>query len=405
MRPVILLGSTGSIGRQALEVIAAHRDRFQVKALGAGGGHIKLLAAQAAQFSVSAVGIADAAQREDFISEYKSCSGGQKLPEIFTGPRAMEDLLTLASPQAVVLNGITGSRGLGPTLAALHSGATLALANKESLVAGGKLVAEALQRPGQIVPVDSEHSAIAQCLSAGRHRKGLVSPEVDGTSEVTRLILTASGGPFRGKKRSELAEVTPAQALAHPTWNMGAVVTINSSTLMNKALELIEAAHLFAIPPQDIVPVVHPQSVVHSMVEFQDGATIAQASPPDMRLPIALGLSWPERLVAAAAPCQWDKATHWDFAPVDSETFPALDLARAALAASPLHPAVLNAANEECVDAFLREKLAYLAITEIVEKVLTDFSAPPALSLAEVLHSEDWARQRAWHYIKQEKGR
>mgnify|MGYP000910046902 CR=1 FL=1 len=291
--------------------------------------------------------------------------------------------------------GMTGSIGLRPTLAALKSGAQLALANKESLVAGGALVADALARPGQIVPVDSEHSAIAQALASGRHRKGLTSPVVDGTSEVRRLILTASGGPFRGRTRADLEGVTPEQALKHPTWSMGPVVTVNSSTLVNKALELIEAAYLFDVDPQDIVPVVHPQSVVHSMVEFQDGSTIAQASPPDMRLPISLGLSWPDRLADVAAPNSWDGRIAWTFEPLDSATFPAVDLARRAVAASPLHPAVFNAANEECVEAFLNRRLGYPAIVETVAKVMAAFDAPSTFDVDAVLGVETWARARA----------
>ena len=284
---------------------------------------------------------------------------------------------------------------MAPTLAALRSGATLALANKESLVVGGPLVGQATVRPGQIVPVDSEHSAIAQALSSGRHRKGLTSPVVDGSTEVQRIVLTASGGPFRGRTRAELAHVTAEEALAHPTWNMGPVVTVNSSTLMNKALELIEAAYLFDVAPEDILPVVHPQSVVHSMVEFRDGSTIAQASPPDMRLPIALGLSWPRRLADVVPANDWDKPAAWTFEPLDDETFPAIGLARTALAQSPLHPAVFNAANEECVEAFLRGRIAYLAVVDTVADVLEAFEAVDEPSYESVLEADRWARARA----------
>ena len=308
---------------------------------------------------------------------------------------AMSAIASMAGEGDVVLNGVTGSIGLAPTLAALRSGATLALANKESLVVGGPLVGQATVRPGQIVPVDSEHSAIAQALSSGRHRKGLTSPVVDGSTEVRRIVLTASGGPFRGKTRAELANVTAEEALAHPTWNMGPVVTVNSSTLMNKALELIEAAYLFDVAPEDILPVVHPQSVVHSMVEFRDGSTIAQASPPDMRLPIALGLSWPRRLADVVPANDWDKPAAWTFEPLDDETFPAIGLARAALAQSPLHPAVFNAANEECVEAFLRGRLSYLAIVDTVADVLEAFEAIDEPSYESVLEADRWARARA----------
>jgi 1-deoxy-D-xylulose-5-phosphate reductoisomerase len=285
----------------------------------------------------------------------------------------------------VVLNGVTGSVGLGPTLAALAAGSTLALANKESLVVGGALVQAARTRPDQIVPVDSEHSAIAQSLRGGAR------------SEVRRLVLTASGGPFRGRSIDEVKAVTPQQALAHPTWSMGPVVTINSSTLMNKGLELIEAHLLFDVPTDDITVVVHPQSVVHSMVEFVDGSTIAQASPPDMRLPIALGLSWPDRVADVAPPCDWSTATTWTFEPLDEEVFGAVRLARAAVSASATHPAVYNAANEECVAAFLEGRIGFLDIVGTVERVLDEHVGTPAaeLSLPAVLAAETWARARA----------
>lgn len=381
MIPLVILGSTGSIGTQALDVLRSHPGRFELVGLGAGGGNPELLAAQAAEFSVPAVAVA--------TGELPGFSG-----EVLTGTEGMCELASRV-PDGIVLNGITGSVGLRPTLAALASGARLALANKESLVAGGALVREAMVRPGQIVPVDSEHSAIAQALASGRHEKGLTSPTLTGRSEVSRLILTASGGPFRGRRRSELAEVTPEQALDHPTWSMGPVVTINSSTLMNKGLELIEAALLFDIEPERITPVIHPQSVIHSMVEFVDGSTIAQASPPDMGLPIALGLSWPERLAGVARPCPWDEPTAWTFEPVDHEAFPALRLAAAALAAGPLHPAILNAANEECVAAFIAGRLGYLEITDTVEKVLAMAGEADELSLDAVTRAEDWARATA----------
>lgn len=389
MSTIVILGSTGSIGTQALDV--ARRGRFTVAGLSAGGGNLALLAEQAAEFAVPVVGIADES-RVDALQAELTARGIS--PQIISGPQANEQIARMA-PDGTVLNGITGSIGLPATLAALESGATLALANKESMVAGGTLVRDAMVRPGQIVPVDSEHSAIAQALLGGRHEKGLTSPIVTGRSEVCRLILTASGGPFRGRRRAELESVTPAQALDHPTWAMGPVVTINSSTLMNKGLELIEASLLFDIPPADIVPVVHPQSVIHSMVEFVDGSTLAQASPPDMRLPIALGLTWPERLAGVAAPCAWDSPVAWTFEPVDHETFPALELAKAALEAGPLHPAVLNAANEEAVAAFLGGSLGYLAMGDLVARVLDEYESPSAITLEEVGAAEAWARGRA----------
>lgn len=398
MRDVVLLGSTGSIGTQALEVIDANADRFRVCGLGAGGGNIELLARQAVSFDVPRVAIA-ADKADEFASSWKKVSGGAPMPQVDTGDDAMVELARslrgTAEESGVVVNGITGSIGLRPTLAALESGATLALANKESLVIGGGLIGQAMAWPGQIVPVDSEHSAIAQALSSGRHEKGLTSPVVTGRSEVRRLILTASGGPFRGWERADLAKVSPEQALNHPTWDMGPVVTINSSTLINKGLELIEAAYLFDIDPADITVVVHPQSVVHSMVEFVDGSTIAQASPPDMKLPIALGLSWPERLERVATPCRWEEPVSWTFEPFDAEVFPAIGLARDAVAASPLHPAVLNAANEECVDAFRVGRIGYLDIVDTVAEVLGAFDADATLDLDGVLGVDAWARAQA----------
>ncbi|MCL2595881.1 MAG: 1-deoxy-D-xylulose-5-phosphate reductoisomerase, partial [Promicromonosporaceae bacterium] len=263
-------------------------------------------------------------------------------------------------------------------------GSTLALANKESLVVGGALVRTAQQRLDQIVPVDSEHSALAQCLRAGQR------------PEVRRLILTASGGPFRGRTRAKLADVTPELALDHPTWAMGPVVTVNSATLMNKGLELIEAHLLFDVPVADIVVVVHPQSVVHSMVEFVDGSTITQASPPDMRLPIALGLSWPERLNPVTPPCDWRLPTAWTFEPLDEAVFPAVRLAREAATTSATHPAVYNAANEECVAAFLAGRIGFLGIVDTVERVLAEHEGTPAaaVTLPVIEDAELWARTR-----------
>ena len=398
MRDVVLLGSTGSIGTQALEVIETHPGQFRVIGLGAGGGNIELLAQQALAVDAPRVAIA-ADKSDDFAAAWDAISGGKPSPQVGTGDDAMValagSLSGTADQSGVVLNGITGSIGLRPTLAALESGATLALANKESLVIGGGLIADAMAWPGQIVPVDSEHSALAQALRSGRHEKGLTTRNVTGESEVRRLILTASGGPFRGWSRDQLASVTPEQALNHPTWDMGPVVTINSSTLINKGLELIEAAYLFDIDSSDITVVVHPQSVIHSMVEFVDGSTIAQASPPDMKLPIALGLSWPERLADVSTPCAWDSPVAWTFEPFDGDVFPAITLARTAVAASALHPAVLNAANEECVEAFRTGKIGYLDIVDTVADVLDSFDGSGPVDLEGVLGADAWARQAA----------
>jgi 1-deoxy-D-xylulose-5-phosphate reductoisomerase len=375
-RRVLVLGSTGSIGTQALDVVAAHPGRFAVVGLAAGGRDVGLLAAQAHAHGVRRVAVADPAAAHRLRELVPGL-------DVLAGPDAATEL-TATTPADTVLNGVTGSRGLGPTLAALASGATLALANKESLVAGGALVTGAAA-PGQIVPVDSEHSALAQCLRGGR------------ADEVAALVLTASGGPFRGRTRAELADVTVAAALAHPTWDMGPVVTINSATLVNKGLELIEAHLLFGVPYERIQVVVHPQSVVHSMVTFVDGSTLAQASPPDMRLPIALALAWPDRLPGAAAACTWDAAAGWTFEPLDDDAFPGVRLARAAGATGGCLPAVFNAANEEAVAAFVAGQLPYLGITDVVERTLAAadaWSGDPA-TVADVQAAEKWARARA----------
>lgn len=392
VRTVALLGATGSIGTQAVDVVGRHRDRYRVTALTAGGAQPELLAQQAVDLDVEVVAVSDEsavpALREhlDRLSAAgrsgSRAGAGARQVEILAGPDAASTVA--ASGVDVVLNGITGSVGLGPTLAALRSGSTLALANKESLVVGGPLVRAARVRPDQIVPVDSEHSAMAQSLRSGSHH------------EVRRLILTASGGPFRGWHRDDVTAVSVDQALAHPTWSMGPVVTINSATLMNKGLELIEAHLLFDVAVEDITVVVHPQSVVHSMVEFRDGSTIAQASPPDMRLPIALGLSWPERLDDVATPCDWSSPVAWTFEPLDESLFGAVRLARQVAAAGATHPAVFNAANEECVAAFLAGRIGFLEIVETVERVVGEHVATGGeLSLEDVLAAEVWARARA----------
>ena len=382
MRQVVILGSTGSIGTQAIEVINARRDRFEVVGLAAGGTSAELLVAQAKALRPAVVAVSDL-DAADRIAE--------QLPgiEIWAGPDAATRLAGASCD--VVLNGITGAAGLAPTLATLAAGTTLALANKESLVIGGRLVTEAAA-PGQIVAVDSEHSAFAQALRAGR------------ADEVRRLILTASGGPFRGRTRAQLAEVTPDQAMAHPTWAMGRVITINSATLINKGLELLEAGLLYGVDLDDIEVVVHPQSIVHSMVEFHDGSTIAQCSPPDMKLPIALGLAWPERLADAAAACDWRTATSWTFEPLDNAAFPAVELARRAGKAGGTAPAVYNAANEVCVDAFCAGDLSFCGIVDVVEDVVRAHLAQPAtepLSVAAVLAADAAARVAAADRIKE----
>jgi 1-deoxy-D-xylulose 5-phosphate reductoisomerase len=353
MRTVVILGSTGSIGTQALEVIRANPERFQIVGLGA-GSNAEALAAQAAEFGVDDTALG-AAEAEQLVRDVEA---------------------------DVVLNGITGSVGLGPTLAALRAGRTLALANKESLIVGGELVTS-LAAPGQIVPVDSEHSAIAQALRAGEPR------------EVRRLVITASGGPFRGRARAELADATPREALAHPTWDMGLVVTTNSATLVNKGLEVIEAHLLFDVPYDRIEVTVHPQSVVHSMVEFYDGSTIAQASPPDMRLPISLGLDWPNRVSGVGRPLDWSTAHTWTFEPLDHDTFPAVRLAKQVGAAGGTYPAVFNAANEQAVIAFHDRRIGYLDILDIVRAVVDAHEFAGPLDLHSLAEAEAWARRAA----------
>jgi 1-deoxy-D-xylulose-5-phosphate reductoisomerase len=350
---IIILGSTGSIGTQALDVIKANPTRFEVVGLSAGSNR-ELLAEQAVAFSVddTAVGAAEAEQ------------------------------LVRDVDADVVLNGITGSVGLGPTLAALKAGRVLALANKESLIVGGDLV-KALAAPGQIVPVDSEHSAIAQALRSGT------------ADEVRRLVLTASGGPFRGRSRADLAHVTPREALAHPTWDMGLVITTNSATLVNKGLEIIEAHLLFDVPYESIDVVVHPQSLIHSMVEFIDGSTIAQASPPNMRLPISLGLDWPNRVAAVGVPIDWTTPHTWTFEPLDDEAFPAVELAKQVGRAGASYPAVFNASNEQAVLAFHAGRIGYLDIVDTVHRVVEAHESAGALTLESLAEAERWARAAA----------
>ncbi len=353
MRRVIVLGSTGSIGVQALEVIRENRNRFDVVGLAAGTNRDELTS-QAHEFGVSDCALG-ADEAEQLVRDI-DCD--------------------------VVLNGISGAIGLGPTLAALERGCTLALANKESLVSGGELVSR-IATPGQIVPVDSEHSAIAQALCAG-------TPD-----EVQRLVLTASGGPFRGRSRDSLATVTPGEALAHPTWDMGLLVTTNSATLINKGLEVIEAHVLFDVPYDRIEVTVHPQSIVHSLVEFVDGSTVAQASPPNMRLPISLGLSWPQRVPGVGLPLDWTQRQRWTFEPLDETAFPAVRLAKRVGMAGSSFPAVFNAANEEAVRAFHRGAIGFLGILETVDAVVDAHTPEGPLTREGVGEAERWARATA----------
>ena len=404
-RRLVVLGSTGSIGTQALDVVrgAAQLTRpgggvthppFEVLALAAGAGHLELLAQQAVDFSVAAVATSGSAQDAARLGELiddaaRAARSPAPRPEILHGPRAAAQVAAWEGAD-VVLNGITGSIGLEPTLAALEVGRRVALANKESLIAGGPLVTAAAAATGltdALIPVDSEHSAIAQALRSGT------------AGEVDRLVLTASGGPFRGMTREQLAHVSPEQALRHPTWDMGPMVTTNSATLVNKALEVLEASLLFDVPLERIDVTVHPQSVVHSMVQFTDGSTLAQASPPDMRLPIALGIAWPHRVTGAAAACDWTRAAEWTFEPLDAEAFPAVELIKHAGGLGGTWPAVFNAANEQAVHAFHRGELGFLQIVELVSRVVDEHDGVREPRLEDVLEAESWARARAGERI------
>ncbi len=378
-RKLVILGSTGSIGIQALEIVDANPDLFEVIAISAAGSNPDQLVAQAKKYHVQYVGT---------IKNASSIREALPGLTVIDGPHASTELAAIECD--VVLNAITGSIGLAPTLAAIKAGNQLALANKESLVAGGELVMP-LAKPNQILPVDSEHSAIWQCLQGNQQ------------SDVAKLILTASGGPFRD--REDLSNVTLDEALAHPTWAMGPVVTINSATLMNKGLEIIEAHHLFNLPYSQIEAVIHPQSVVHSMVEYKDGSTIAQASPPNMKGPIALAINHPHRTVGATAPIDWTKASSWSFAPIDPQRFPAVDLARHCGAAGGALPAIFNAANEVVVDAFMKGRVKFIEIIPTVERIVAAYeeSSPITLrDLTDVSAIEEDARKATSALIEKE---
>ena len=376
-RRILLLGSTGSIGTQAIEVVADNPDLFEVVGIAAGGSDPALVIAQARQLGLAPDRVAVAGERA--AAEVSAALGGT----VISGPGAAEELVRAVEADTV-LNALVGSLGLAATLATIESGTTLALANKESLVAGGDLVMAAAA-PGQIVPVDSEHSAMAQCLHSGTER------------EVDRFVLTASGGPFRGWTREEMWDVTPEQAAAHPTWSMGQMNTLNSATLVNKGLELIEATLLFGVPAERIDVTVHPQSIIHSMITFTDGATIAQASPPSMKLPISLALDWPHRVAGAQPALDFTQAHDWRFEPLDDAAFPAVALARDVATRRGTFPAVYNAANEEAAAAFLDGRIPFPGIVRTIEDVLRaadGWAAEPA-TVEEVLDAQQWARDRA----------
>ncbi|MFJ6043334.1 MULTISPECIES: 1-deoxy-D-xylulose-5-phosphate reductoisomerase [Brachybacterium] len=386
-RRLVLLGSTGSIGTQALDVLARYGDVATLHGLAVGGTRPGLVAEQVLAHRPAELVVSDPARvvavRE--AVEAACTAAGLPAPRISAGAEAVVELAGSLGAQDVVLNAITGSVGLLPTLAALRSGARLALANKESLVVGGDLVTGAAA-PGQILPVDSEHTAIAQALAGVRH------------DQIDHLVVTASGGPFRGRTRAELDGVTPEQALVHPTWSMGRVITTNSATLVNKALEVIEACFQFDLPEERVQVVVHPQSIVHSMVTLVDGSTIAQASPPDMRHAIGWALAHPEKLPGLAAPLDFSAAQSWTFEPVDEDTFDAIALARAAHRQGGGAMAVYNAVNEEAVDAFFDGRLDFLGITGLIRAVLelpTRPRAERADGVEALLELESWARTAA----------
>ncbi|WP_244080619.1 1-deoxy-D-xylulose-5-phosphate reductoisomerase [Corynebacterium striatum] len=374
---ILILGSTGSIGTQALEVIADNPDKFTVVGIAAGGSNPQLVIEQAQNLNLSFDHVAVA--NEQAAHQVSEALGGQ----VRSGADAAEQLVRSIEADKV-LNALVGSMGLRSTIATLEKGEYLALANKESLVAGGHIVTQ-LAKPGQIIPVDSEHSAMAQCLRAGED------------VELGKLVLTASGGPFRGWSREEMWDVTPQQAAQHPTWSMGQMNTLNSATLINKGLELIEATLLFDIEPERIDVTVHPQSIIHSMATFTDGCTIAQASPPSMKLPISLALDWPHRVPGAQPSLDFFQSHDWRFEPLDDVAFPAVQLARQAAAAGGTHPAVYNAANEEAAAAFLSGRIHFPEIVDVVGQVLgeaSQFARVPS-SVDEVIAVEGEARRRA----------
>ena len=376
MRDLVILGSTGSIGVQALEIVAANPGVFNVVAISAYGSNPAAIIEQARTYKVQVIGVVKGAE------EIREALPGVT---VIDGPNAASEIAAITCE--VVLNGITGSIGLGPTLAALEVGNRLALANKESLVAAGELVMSKASE-NQLIPVDSEHSAIWQSAMAGKK------------SEIAKLILTASGGPFRNRR--DLSDVTIAEALAHPTWAMGQVVTINSATLMNKSLEIIEAHYLFDMPYRQIEAVIHPQSIVHSMVEYVDGSTLAQLSPPNMKGPIAYAINWPVRLPGATKTMDWSQAHTLEFEPIDNERFPVIELARRCGELGGGLPAIFNAANEVAVAAFLAGQISFNSIIESVDLTVQKLGSAvnPIRDLADVSAIENDARKVAGEIIK-----
>jgi 1-deoxy-D-xylulose-5-phosphate reductoisomerase len=379
LKTVSVVGSTGSIGTQTLEVVAAEPDRYRIVALGAAGS-VDLLVEQAHAVHPERVAIADASLAAELTARVP------KGTEVWAGPEA---LAAIAREAEVVVNGVVGFAGLPVTLAALEAGRRLALANKESLIAGGPVVQRARATPGaEILPVDSEHAAVHQCLRAG---------PID---RLARIVLTASGGPFRGRTAADLAGVTVADALAHPTWSMGPKITVDSSTLMNKGLEVIEAHELFGAAYDQIEVVVHPQSIVHSMVEFTDGSTVAQVSQPDMRLPISYALAYPDRGEVAFGALDWSAVGRLDFEAPDRAAFPCLDLAYEAGREGGTAPAWLNAANEIAVAAFLVGRISWKSIADVCKETLVRHHGTKPMSIDVVLDADRQAREQARRVVE-----
>lgn len=385
MKNIVILGSTGSIGRSSLEVIDKFPGRFRIVGLAA-GRNISLLIKQIEQFRPKIVAVSDEAAYKNLKSQIQNLKS--KNIEILFGKEGISRVAAMQDAD-MVISAIVGSAGLLPTIAAIKTGKVIALANKETLVMAGGLVMSSVKEYGAtILPVDSEHSAIFQCIRG--YEK----------SSIKKIILTASGGPFVGKTSEELENVSPESALKHPNWSMGRKITIDSATLMNKGLEVIEAYYLFGLPPENIDVLIHPQSIVHSIVEFIDGSYIAQLSKPDMKGPIAYALSYPERLHDVIETIDWDKLSTLTFQEPDHKTFPCLSLAYSALKTGGTMPAVLNAANEIVVAAFLDGIISFNSIPVIIRKVMDSHKLKPANDIETILEADRWARKTAKQKIE-----
>jgi 1-deoxy-D-xylulose-5-phosphate reductoisomerase len=384
VRALSILGSTGSIGTQALDVVRRNPDRFKVAALSAAGTNQDLLAGQIREFLPPVVAIAE----EEAARDLQTKLGAIKGVELLVGPESAETVARETECD-VVLNALVGSAGLAPTLAALQSGKTLALANKESLVVGGELVMDLIKgEPERLLPVDSEHAALAQALRGERRE------------DLKRVIITGSGGPFRGWTRSELTKASVREALTHPVWTMGPKITIDSATLMNKGLEVIEAHYLFDLDYSQIHVVIHPEGMVHAIAEFRDGSMRAEMAVPDMKLPIQLALAWPERLPSGVASLPLTEKT-LTFEPVDREAFPAVDLAYRVGGLGLTFPAVMNAANEVAVMAFLEGKIPLTRVVELVQTVVDEHEPASVVSVVHIERADAWARRRAAEIIEE----